>query len=55
MLTDEVVTAIMTSSITGAGLVIAFYALIARMSDRIFSNKLDQSFIYHQLKIILCL
>ena len=42
MLTDEVVTAIMTSSITGAGLVIAFYALIARMSDRIFSNKLDQ-------------
>src|SRR4030067_951544 len=31
----------MTASITGAGLVIAFYALIARMSDSIFSCRFE--------------
>jgi hypothetical protein len=31
----------MTASITGAGLVIAFYALIARMSDSIFSGRFE--------------
>jgi type III secretory pathway component EscU len=42
MLSETVIAAIMTSSITGAGLVIAFYALIARMSDKIFANRLKQ-------------
>jgi hypothetical protein len=32
----------MVSSVTGAGLVIAFYALISRMSDKIFTNKFKQ-------------
>ena len=42
MFSESVTIAIMTSSITGAGLVIAFYALIARMSDRIFANRIEQ-------------
>jgi len=42
MVSETVITAVMTSSVTGAGLVIAFYALIARMSDRIFANRLEQ-------------
>ena len=41
MVSETVIAAIMAASVTGAGLVIAFYALIARMSDRIFSNRLD--------------
>jgi hypothetical protein len=35
------VSAILTSSVTGAGLVIAFYALIAKMSDNIFECRFD--------------
>jgi hypothetical protein len=42
MLSDSVATAVMTASITGAGLVIAFYALLARMSDRIFAVRFEQ-------------
>lgn len=41
MLSESFVTSIMTASITGAGLVIAFYALLARMSDRIFEKRFD--------------
>jgi hypothetical protein len=41
MVSETVIAAIMAASVTGAGLVIAFYALIARMSDRIFSNRLN--------------
>ena len=39
MLSESFVTSIMTASITGAGLVIAFYALSARMPDRIFEKR----------------
>jgi flagellar biosynthesis protein FlhB len=42
MLSDNVATAIMTASITGAGLVIAFYALLARMSDKMFAIRFEQ-------------
>ena len=41
MLSESLAASIMTASITGAGLVIAFYALIARMSDRIFENRFN--------------
>lgn len=34
------VTGIMTASVTGAGLVIAFYALLATMSERIFERRI---------------
>jgi ABC-type multidrug transport system fused ATPase/permease subunit len=32
----------MTASVTGAGLVIAFYALLANMSDRIFERRIQR-------------
>lgn len=41
MLSPTLVSAMMTASVTGAGLVIAFYALIARMSDSIFSRRFE--------------
>lgn len=41
MLSPTLVSAMMTASVTGAGLVIAFYALIARMSDSIFSCRFE--------------
>jgi hypothetical protein len=42
MLSENVAIAVMTASITGAGLVITFYALLARMSDRIFAVRFEQ-------------
>jgi hypothetical protein len=41
-------TAIMTSSITGAGLVIAYYALIANMSEKVFANRFERINRYRQ-------
>lgn len=41
MLSETLVSAILTSSVTGAGLVIAFYALIAKMSDSIFKCRFE--------------
>ena len=42
MLSENLAISIMTVSITGAGLVIAFYALVARMSEKIFENRFTQ-------------
>jgi hypothetical protein len=42
MLADNIVTAVMAASVTGAGLVIAFYALLAHMSGKIFSTRFEQ-------------
>lgn len=42
LLTPTLVSAMLTSSITGAGLVIAFYGLIANMSDKMFSTRRAQ-------------
>jgi hypothetical protein len=42
MLPDNVIIAVMTSSVTGAGLVIAFYALLANMSEKVFVNRLER-------------
>ena len=42
MLADNIIIAIMAASVTGAGLVIAFYALLARMSEKIFSTRFEQ-------------
>jgi hypothetical protein len=39
---DALITGIMTASVTGAGLVIAIYALLARMSDRIFETRFEE-------------
>lgn len=41
-MTETMVTGIMTASVTGAGLVIAFYALLAAMSDRIFERRVQK-------------
>ena len=39
MILETLVTSILKASVTGAGLVIAFYALIAHMADKIFERK----------------
>lgn len=41
MIPENLASSILTASITGAGLVIAFYALIAHMSDRMFENRFE--------------
>ena len=41
MLSPTLVSSMMTASVTGAGLIIAFYALIARMSDSMFSCRFE--------------
>jgi hypothetical protein len=40
--TETFVSAIMTASVSGAGLVIAFYAFVALMSDRIFERRTEK-------------
>jgi len=40
--TETLVAAIMTASVTGAGLVIAFYAFVASMSDKIFQRRVEK-------------
>jgi hypothetical protein len=45
---ENVVTAMMTGSITGAGLVIAFYALIANMSEKVFAHRFERLGRYRQ-------
>lgn len=41
MISETLTSVILSASITGAGLVIAFYALIARLSDRIFEKRFE--------------
>jgi hypothetical protein len=41
MIPETLVSSILTASVTGAGLVIAFYALIAHMSDKIFERRFE--------------
>jgi hypothetical protein len=42
MIPENLALSVLTASITGAGLVIAFYALIAHMSDEMFENRFEQ-------------
>lgn len=41
MLTETVASVILTASITGAGLIIAIYALITPISGKIFQDKVE--------------
>lgn len=41
MIAENLAASILTASVTGAGLVIAFYALLAHMSDRIFESRFE--------------
>jgi hypothetical protein len=41
-LSDGLITAMLTTSITGAGLTIAFYALLANMSEKVFTHRFEK-------------
>jgi hypothetical protein len=42
MVSETLVTGIMTASVTGAGLIIAYYAFVASMSSEIFQRRADK-------------